>query len=304
MSRTNAAKVADEATRPSDPQQLGLRFFAIIEGYRRTPPDRALWRVLLDVALQGRKRIEVGGHAVSAADVHHVAWAIYGRSNEAGIVTDFALPTLAADVRRSVRTVRAAVRALNLLHVFRSRRPSRRRPAEHRLNLGGLDWPAVRARAGIPSAAQPAAPRGVSAAHPAPLSAAQPAAPKGYDAGRSSQRSTAAAAATSPDPAAAVDTSVRHRCACGHSWPVAYGDCCTNCRAVQRAPKAPRAWDERVVCSQCRASVAPGDQWFGGCVNCDAAGVEQRAQWKREQARRNAEAIGADPDTGRWRDGQ
>lgn len=154
-----------------EPDQLSLRLFARVGRYGRNPPERALWRELIDIAMQSDPRFEVGGHTVRAADVHHVALAVYMRANDGGVVEDFSLWRLAADTRRSERTVRAAVKVLNALRVFRSTRPSRRKPAVHRLNVGGLDWPAVRARA-VASAAQPAA-----------LSAAQPAALKGYTEG-------------------------------------------------------------------------------------------------------------------------
>lgn len=160
------------ATAPGhEPDQLQLRLFARIGRYGRNPPERALWRELIDVAMQNDARFDVGGHTVRAADVHHVALAVYMRANDAGVVEDFSLWRLAADTRRSERSVRAAVKVLNALRVFRSTRPSRRKPAVHRLNVGGLDWPAVRARAGA------------SAAQPAALSAAQPAALKGYTEG-------------------------------------------------------------------------------------------------------------------------
>ena len=151
--------------RHREPDQLQLRFFALLEGYGRNAPERALWRELLNLALETQQRFDVGGHTVRAADVHHVALAVYMRANNAGVIEEFSLPLLAADTRQSERTVRAAVKALNALGVFRSTRPSRRKPAVHRMNLGGLDWPAVRARA----SASPAQRAGLSAAHCAGL---------------------------------------------------------------------------------------------------------------------------------------
>ena len=141
---TRSDSTATAASR--EPDQLQLRLFAVIDRYRRVPPEKALWRELLDCALNGKRAFTLGGRQVSAADVHHVAWAVFARANPAGILEEFSLHVIAADTRRSQRTVRAAVAVLNVLRVFRSTRPSRRKPAVHRLNIGGLDWPAVRAR--------------------------------------------------------------------------------------------------------------------------------------------------------------
>ena len=84
---------------------------------------------------------------VAAEAVHHVALALYMRANEAGIIEGFSVPLLAADCRLNERTIRSAMLVLNRLSVVRSMRASRRKPAVHRMNLGGIDWPAIRARA-------------------------------------------------------------------------------------------------------------------------------------------------------------
>ena len=132
---------------PAGPEQLSLRFFAAVDGMGGNPPDRALWRELLRCALRGVTRFRVGVRTVSAADVHHVALVLYMRANRSGVVEKFAIDTIAADTEgRSERTCRSALQILNQLHVFKSLRASRRRPACHRMNVGGLDWPAVRER--------------------------------------------------------------------------------------------------------------------------------------------------------------
>ena len=136
-------------------EQLQLRFFAVLDGYGRNPPERALWRELVNLALGQVKTLMHCERQVSTEAVHHVALALYMRANEAGIIEGFSVPTLAADCRLDERTIRGAMQVLNRLHVVRSSRTSRRKPALHRMNLGGLDWPAVRARAGASAGTMP-----------------------------------------------------------------------------------------------------------------------------------------------------
>lgn len=128
------------------PDQLSLRFFALIEGYKRVPPDRALWRELVNLAVGQSKSFRDGARTVSASTLVLVAYALYMRANSAGIIEDFSATLIAADCRVGREHAQAALRVLNRLQVFRSTRASRRRPACHRMNLGGLDWPAVRSR--------------------------------------------------------------------------------------------------------------------------------------------------------------
>ena len=132
-------------------QQLELRLFERVGTMRGSPPERALWRELLDLALGTMRRFEAmsasSARAVSAAVVHHVGLALYFRADEAGIVQGFTAARLATDCRLERRCVVAALRVLESLRVIRRRRTSRRRPEELRLNCGGLDWPAVRRRA-------------------------------------------------------------------------------------------------------------------------------------------------------------
>ena len=130
----------------TEPDQLSLRFFALIEGYKRLPPDRALWRELVNLAVGQLKSFRDGARTVSASTLVLVAYALYMRANSAGIIEDFSATLIASDCRIGREHAQAALRVLNRLHVFRSTRASRRRPACHRMNLGGLDWPAVRAR--------------------------------------------------------------------------------------------------------------------------------------------------------------
>lgn len=145
MSATSAHR-ADGGTRPAD-SQLTLRFFALIDGMRRKPPERGLWRELLNLAIGDVRAFVHGSRPVAASAVWSVGWTLYGRADEAGIVEGFSVPIIAADSRLGERTVRGAVALLRQWRVLKMERPSRRAPARWRMNLGGLDWPAVRARA-------------------------------------------------------------------------------------------------------------------------------------------------------------
>ena len=130
--------------------QLALRLFARVGDFRKAPPERALFRELIDLAIGTSNRFDVGGYEIGAAAVHHVGWTLYGRANAAGIIEEFSARTLAADARLGERAIRAALNLYRQWKVIRSTRPrGRRRPAEHRINLGGLDWPAVRKRAAL-----------------------------------------------------------------------------------------------------------------------------------------------------------
>ena len=136
-----------KGTRGPD-DQLSLRFFCVIEGLNGCPPDRGLWRILVDQALAAGKSFEHAGRAVSAAVVQHVAYGFYMASNRAGVIENFSARTLAKACRLNYTTFHTATGVLRQLRVVQRTRASRRRAGVWRLNLGGLDWPAVRARAG------------------------------------------------------------------------------------------------------------------------------------------------------------
>ena len=200
------------------PDQLSLRFFALIEGYKRVPPDRALWRELVNLAVGQSKSFRDGARTVSASTLVLVAYALYMRANSAGIIEDFSATLIAADCRVGREHAQAALRVLNRLQVFRTTRASRRRPACHRMNLGGLDWPAVRSRlrrssgdrgslledvSGDPRSLLEGASgdRGSLLSHPSgdpgsPLSGDPGSPPKGNVEGRGAQQSIAVAAGT------------------------------------------------------------------------------------------------------------
>ena len=182
-STASAGAVNTECAESTDPgEQLRLRFFQVIGAYRSNPPEKALIRELLDCALRNVERFMVGGRAVAAHAVHHVALALYCRTDPAGIVEGFSVKVIAADTRLNERTVRPALDVLRRLHVFRSTRTSRRRPASHRINVGGLDWPAVRER-GKRASADTMPALGASAGMVSALSADTMPALKGYTEG-------------------------------------------------------------------------------------------------------------------------
>ena len=150
LAYTNAAGTPTQSDRAGEPDQLQLRFFAIIDGFTRRPPERALWRVLIDTALAKTNIFIVGERSISAEAVHHVALALYMQADAAGVIHEFSAESLGEQCRMNERSVRAARQVLNDLRVVRSIPGRGRKPAVHRLNLGGLDWPAVRRRAGNP----------------------------------------------------------------------------------------------------------------------------------------------------------
>ncbi len=138
---------AIQAARSDEPNQLQLRFFAVIDGFTRRPPERALWRVLIDTALAKTEVFRLRGRAISAEAVHHVALALYMQADPAGVIHDATEERIAEQCRMGKRHVSLARQVLNDLRVIRSVPRRGRRPGVHRMNLGGLDWPAVRRRA-------------------------------------------------------------------------------------------------------------------------------------------------------------
>ena len=198
----------DQAPEPDGPQQLELRLFERIDAFRGVPPDRALWRELLDLAIGTVKTFRAQGQSLSAAAVHHMGWAVYGRTNRAGIA-EVTNNKLAEDTRRKRPVVTALITVLNRLRVIQTTRASRRTPSFHRLNLGGMAWPAIRRRARMMHHEQakldfqaenqlslPAAaggfPRPASGQHCGPLSCQQSGPLKGYVQGQISESKAAA----------------------------------------------------------------------------------------------------------------
>ena len=133
--------------------QLSLRLFERIGAFAKVPPDRALWRELLDLAIGDRETFDVEGHTLNASYVYSVGLYVHVRADRDGIMRGFGERVIASDCRIAKNTARRALRVLCDLLIVRKGVASRKRrqrgvrPPEYRLNLGGLDWPAVRARA-------------------------------------------------------------------------------------------------------------------------------------------------------------
>ena len=146
----STAPAVTEPTKILQPQgeQLSLRFFGVIEGMHGCPPDRGLWRLLVDMAIDGVEAFTHRGRRVSGTIVLLVAYRLYMESNRAGIVENLSEASIARRCQIDRKTLRAALGVLRDFRVIR-RVPggSRRRPGTWRLNLGGLDFPAIRARA-------------------------------------------------------------------------------------------------------------------------------------------------------------
>ena len=161
---------------PTDngPRQLVLRLLAWVEGCTGVPPDRALWRELIDLALDNAPTsvFVVYGRRVSAAIVHHVALVIYTLTDRAGIahVTD---AQIAAHAHREPKVVAKAIAVLNRIRAIRTTRDNRRGARFHAMNLGGLSWPAIRRRAKLHPTHEPvdpSLPLEPSGVHSTPLS--------------------------------------------------------------------------------------------------------------------------------------
>lgn len=144
---------AVQPDRADEPDQLQLRFFAVVGGMHSAPPERALWRELLDLAIGKAKTLSApDGRVVSASAAWAVGAAVYFRANSRGVVEGFSHDMLAADCRLDPRTARSALKVLAFLRIVVFKAGPRRsqrgpRPRALHMNLGGLDWPAVRRRA-------------------------------------------------------------------------------------------------------------------------------------------------------------
>ena len=143
-----ATAPAVQADRIGGSDQLQLRLFERIGAMRGAPPERALWRELLDLAIGDRSAVQApDGRPVDASTLWAVGWTFYALGNSAGIINGVNVETVARYCRVSARHVKAARAILRSWHVIKVERPSRRKPEVVKLNLGGLDWPAVRRRA-------------------------------------------------------------------------------------------------------------------------------------------------------------
>lgn len=172
--------------------QLQLRLFARLARFSGPPPERAVWRELLDAAIE-HSAYQVGdGRMISAERVHHVGQQMYLHADAAGLVVEvrgdrlvgISTRRLADECRMSPRSAAAARRILTALGLGRPVGPadlsadprlavSRRLPEIWRMHVDGLEWSAVRAeidrrrrRARGPAEPPPALPLAEAGAEP------------------------------------------------------------------------------------------------------------------------------------------
>ena len=146
-------------THPEGPQQqLALQLFARVDAYAGRPPERALWRELLDLGIGTTRTFRAHNRTFSAATIHHVALALYFRANRAGIA-DVPNHQLAMDCRLERYVITGALTVLRGLAVVKTTRTNRRSSAIHVLNAGGLTWTTVRRRAAAAHSNGSTAPR-------------------------------------------------------------------------------------------------------------------------------------------------
>ena len=161
---------------PDRPQQLELAVFATVDAWRGVAPEKALWREAVEGALEtidgptvnpniligagwglpdvGRPPSKTRTHAmrplysnVSKVTVIAVAWTLYARAGKDGTIRGFSMRTLARKLSSTVETVGSAIAVLVALRLLKRTDNGRRRAPLYALNLGTLDWPAVKARA-------------------------------------------------------------------------------------------------------------------------------------------------------------
>ena len=70
--RSHTNPVEDSPTDPHEPHQLALQLFGRIDAYAAKPPERALWRELLNLAIGTVRTFRAHNRPFSAATVHHV----------------------------------------------------------------------------------------------------------------------------------------------------------------------------------------------------------------------------------------
>ena len=142
QSTTTAGSCALSAT-----HQLALQLFARVDTFAGVPPEHALFRELLDLALPAvGDGILVGTRIVTANALYSVACAIYFRKNQAGIA-QVGHVRIALDARTSERTASACIAALETLGLVRtSRNRGRREIGFIEINVGGRSWYNIRER--------------------------------------------------------------------------------------------------------------------------------------------------------------
>ena len=157
--------------RDAPQQRLLPGLLAAVRNYRSVPPERALFRELVAQVLRDITTVTVGGYEISASTIAGVAWALHGRMNAAGLVVDvngrpIARSTIAADARLNLRAVVAALHFLKGQYMIVITPGRGRLRATIAINLGGLDWPAIRERVKLAIADRHAAAAAAAPADP------------------------------------------------------------------------------------------------------------------------------------------
>ena len=149
------ADIVDQAAAPKPQGGRLPGLIAAIRDYRAVPPERALYREMLQQAV-GRTITTyiVGGYEISAATIKLVGWVIFGRMNAAGCLVGpdgrpFSRTVIAADASIGERACRAAITFLKQGGLV-SADPARGRRREMLwVNPWGLTWNAVKRRVKI-----------------------------------------------------------------------------------------------------------------------------------------------------------
>ena len=177
----------DQAPRVLPDDQAPLRqgilpgLMARVGTFGKAPPERALWREVLTIAIDSSRDewlttprgtfYVVNGYQIRIVVVVAVGAALYFHSEQAGFVGrwerrdgqpprlhGYGIRELAEFTHAGERSVRATLVLFKRWGIVRAERPyGRREPPLLRLNVGGLDWPAVRARAKVETEAHAAA---------------------------------------------------------------------------------------------------------------------------------------------------
>ena len=116
-----------------------------LNGYRREPPEKGIFRELLALALRNGAEYVVGRRRLTPNALYSVACAIYLRANTSG-VAQVSHAQLAADTFGSKRTVTAAIGVLEIIGIVESFR-SRNRPREGgfvAIRVPGHNWNSIR----------------------------------------------------------------------------------------------------------------------------------------------------------------
>ena len=154
----------------------------LLATFTARPPERGLFRELVQQTVgRGVHRFDVGGQQITAATIKGIAWTLYGRMNDAGLLVDpktgdpWSRQTLADDASVSRRTLVTGLAFLDAARCTGRRRGRGRRRDVISINPGGLTWPAVRKRITIAIKAREDEGEGAAAPYrPTPLPLSEP----------------------------------------------------------------------------------------------------------------------------------